>query len=133
MYALSETKVKEQFKKFVSRCVARPIRLPGRMFCVQITKHTDAVLSQVDASGKEHPIGFASRALATAERNYCQFEKDALAVVYGVPLTQLPVWSEIHIDYGSSAVTRSIWNSMSDTRYGVRANDSLVFNAAGLH
>ena len=42
VYALSETKVKEQFKKFASRCVARLIRLPGRMFCVQITKHTQS-------------------------------------------------------------------------------------------
>ena len=57
---------------------------PLRLACDASPFGVGAVLSHVDASGKDHPIGFASRALATAERNYCQFEKEALAIVYGV-------------------------------------------------
>ena len=57
---------------------------PLRLGCDASPFGVGAVLSQVDARGKEHPFGFASRALATAERNYCQFEKEVLAVVCGV-------------------------------------------------
>jgi hypothetical protein len=34
--------------------------------------------------GVDRPVAFASRTLAPAERNYCQLEKEALALVYGV-------------------------------------------------
>ena len=76
------------FKRQRSYCARRLyLRItswPLRLACDVSPFSVGAVLSQVDASGKEHPIGFVSRALATAERNYCQFEKEALAVVYGV-------------------------------------------------
>lgn len=35
-----------------------------------------AVLSHRDADGTEQPIAFVSRALATAERNYSQLDKE---------------------------------------------------------
>ena len=34
--------------------------------------------------GTERPIGFASRSLSVAQRNYSQLEKEALAIVFGV-------------------------------------------------
>ncbi|XP_037505852.1 uncharacterized protein K02A2.6-like [Rhipicephalus sanguineus] len=43
-----------------------------------------AILAQKDAFGREAPIGFASRTLGTAEKNYSQLDKEGLAVVYGV-------------------------------------------------
>ena len=43
-----------------------------------------AVLSQVMENGEEKPIGFVSRTLNAAERNYSQTEKEALSLVFGV-------------------------------------------------
>jgi len=43
-----------------------------------------AVLSHRMKSGKDKPIAFASRTLATAERNYSQLDKESLAIVFGV-------------------------------------------------
>ena len=40
-----------------------------------------AVLSHVDSDGLEHPVAFASRNLASAERNYSQLDKEGLALV----------------------------------------------------
>ena len=43
-----------------------------------------AVLSHQLEGGIEKPIAYASRTLAPAERNYCQLEKEGLALVYAV-------------------------------------------------
>ncbi|XP_043212657.1 uncharacterized protein K02A2.6-like [Amphibalanus amphitrite] len=43
-----------------------------------------AVLSEVDCSGMERPVAYASRSLAAAETNYSQLDKEGLAVVFGV-------------------------------------------------
>ena len=43
-----------------------------------------AVLSHKFGNGEENPIAFASRSLASAEKQCYQLEKEALAIVFGV-------------------------------------------------
>lgn len=43
-----------------------------------------AILIQFDEAGKHRVISFASKALTDTERRYCQTEKEALAIVWGV-------------------------------------------------
>lgn len=44
---------------------------------------TGAVLAQKDELGREVPIAFASQTLGV-KKNYSQFDKEGLAVVYGI-------------------------------------------------
>src|SRR5690606_23677543 len=43
-----------------------------------------AVLAHKKSDGSEKPICFVSRTLSTAERNYSQLHKEALAIVFAV-------------------------------------------------
>jgi len=43
-----------------------------------------AVLSHKVEGGAERPIGYISRSLNAAERNYSTLEKEALAIIFGV-------------------------------------------------
>ena len=43
-----------------------------------------SVISHILPDGSERPIAFASRTLSSSEKNYCQLEKEALLLVFGV-------------------------------------------------
>ena len=43
-----------------------------------------SVISHILPDGSEKPIAFASQTLSSSEKNYCQLEKEALSLVFGV-------------------------------------------------
>ena len=45
-----------------------------------------ALLAHQTPDGSEQPIGFISRTLSSAKKNYSQMEKDGLACVFGVKI-----------------------------------------------
>lgn len=59
-------------------------KLPIILTCDASAYGLGAILSQLNDKQQEHPIAFASRTLNTAERNYSQIDKEALAIVFGV-------------------------------------------------
>lgn len=55
-----------------------------------------AVLTQADASGKEHPITYYSRKLLARAVSYSATEQEGLAVVEACKFPALPSWSSLY-------------------------------------
>ena len=58
--------------------------LPVKLACDASPYGLGAVMSHVMPNNTERPIAYASRTLSSAERNYSQIDKEALALVWGV-------------------------------------------------
>lgn len=58
-------------------------RKPIRIACDASPVGVGVVLSHV-INGQDRPIAYASRSLTKAERQYCQLEREGLAVIYGL-------------------------------------------------
>ena len=56
------------------------------MSCDISTYRVAAVLPYKMPTGEDRPIAFASKTLVQVEQNYSHFEKEALAVVFGVKI-----------------------------------------------
>ncbi|XP_065224370.1 uncharacterized protein K02A2.6-like [Planococcus citri] len=57
--------------------------LPVRLACDASPVGIAGILSHI-IDGKEHPIAYGSRALTSAEKNYSQLDREALAIVFAV-------------------------------------------------
>ncbi|XP_023243412.1 uncharacterized protein K02A2.6-like [Centruroides sculpturatus] len=84
---------KEQSKAFVkikkmltpeTLLIHYDLNKPVLLSCDASPYGVGAVLSHILPDGSEAPIYFASRTLHPAERNYSQFEREVLAIIFGI-------------------------------------------------
>ena len=60
------------------------ISKPLKVFCDASPKGLGACLVHVMPTGDKRPVAYASHALSSAEQNYAQIEREALAIVFAV-------------------------------------------------
>lgn len=86
-WAEEQTKAFEKSKEMLtakSLLVHFDPKLPISLACDASAYGIGAVLAHRLPDGSERPIGYASRTLSKAERNYSQLEKEGLSCIFGI-------------------------------------------------
>ena len=65
---------------------------PIKLACDASSYEVGAVLSHMHDNGEEGPIAFGSRKMTTAEKNYSQVEREALAIIFGMKTIHQYLW-----------------------------------------
>ena len=112
------------FTAMQQRLISAPILVyPDSSNC-EWQLHTDAskfavsaVLSQTDARGIEHPVGFFSRSLTPAEKKWATWERECLGVLFGLEKSRPYIWGgKVHILTDNTSV-ESLLKSSSVGRH----------------
>ena len=69
-----------------------------------------AVLAHVDEDGNEQPIGYVSRTLTAAERNYAQMEREGLACIYGIKTFHSYLFGRSFMLYTDNLALKTLFN-----------------------
>ncbi len=73
-----------------------------------------AVLAHRMRDGMERPIGFVSRTLTAAEKNYSQLEKEGVAVVFGVKKFHKYMYGRKFVIYTDHQTLLSLLRELKD-------------------
>lgn len=84
-----------------------------------------AVLAHRMADGDEKPIGFASRTLTAAEKNYSQLDKEGLAVIFGVQYFHKYLYGRKFVICTDHKPLISLLNEMKAVPDGVSKNNEM--------
>lgn len=84
-------------------------KLPLLLCCDASPYGIAAVLAHGMPNDAERPVAFSSRRLTAAEKSYSQFDKEALAVVFGVLKFHQYVWGRLFVVFTSQAIVGSDW------------------------
>ena len=105
---LKEVITSNQILKFLDPSL--PIRIQGDAS----SQGLGAIIEQQHPQGW-FPVAYASRSLAQSEKNYCQLEKETLAIVFGCEKFRQYVYGQKFDIYNDHQPLKSIFNKFSDS------------------
>ena len=108
-------------------------KLPILIECDASPYGVGAVLSHQLPQGGARPVAYASRTLTEAERNYAQFDREALAMVFGVRHFHNYVFGQQFTVFTDHRLLLGVLGEgKGHTHDGVWSNDSVGFDSTGI-